>query len=141
MKRFCIFFLAFLLTCVQSFAQVDRREVRSGNRKFRKDSFKEAEIDYRKAVLKDSMSVAGQYNLASALYRQQDFDGAAQALSKVEVPDADVSFNSGDAALQKQDYASAVKAFREALLLNPADMDAKENYIYAKKKLEDQQNQ
>ena len=31
-------------------------------------------------------------------------------------------------------------AFRQALLLDPADLDAKENYIYAKKMLENQQN-
>ena len=61
-------------------AQTDRREVRAGNRKFKKEAFKEAEIDYRKAVVKDSLSVAGNYNLGSALYRQQDWEGAGKAL-------------------------------------------------------------
>ena len=127
-------------------AQTDRREVRAGNRKFKKEAYKEAEIDYRKAVVKDSLSVAGNYNLASALYRQQDWDGAGKALEQVKdiapgTPHADSwHYNSGDVALQKKDYAAAVKAFREALLLNPDDLDAKENYIYAKLMLQNQQN-
>ena len=127
-------------------AQTDKREVRAGNRKFAKEEYKAAEIDYRKAVLKDSLSVAGEYNLASSLYRQQDWDGAGKALQTVKdiAPGSTDAcrwhYNSGDVALQKKDYAAAVKAFREALLLDPGDLDAKENYIYAKLMLQNQQN-
>lgn len=140
--RVILFAALSLAVSVPVYAQVDRHDVRAGNRKFRKGDFKESEIDYRKAAVKDSNSVAAQYNLASSLYRQQDYEGAEGALSKIApVPSADVNFNRGDVALQKQDYAAAVEAFRESLLLNPGDMDAKENYIYAKKMLENQQNQ
>lgn len=127
-------------------AQADKHEVRAGNRKFRKGGFKEAEIDYRKAVLKDSLSVAGEYDLASSLYRQQDYEGAGKALQTVKgiapaSPDAAKwQYNRGDVALQQKDYATAVEAFREALLLTPDDLDAKENYIYAKLMLQNQQN-
>ena len=69
--------LATVLMAVCASAQVDRREVREGNRKFRGGNFRQAEIDYRKAALKDSLSVAAQYNLASSLYRQEDYAGAA----------------------------------------------------------------
>jgi tetratricopeptide (TPR) repeat protein len=137
--------LPLLLLCcsLPALAQVDRGEVRAGNRKFRRDRFKEAEIDYRKAALKDSLSVTAEYNLASALYRQQDYAGAAKALETVkeqEALPAQYYYNAGDAALQQKDYRAAVDAFRQALLLDPADLDAKENYIYAKKMLENQQN-
>lgn len=132
--------LLLLLLCLPSLAQNDRKDVRAGNRKFSKDKFKESEIDYRKAVLKDSTSVAGQYNLASSLYRQGDYDGAGVALGRVEESGRpEVFFNEGDVALQKKDYARAVEAFKSALLQTPDDLDAKENYIYAKKMLENQQ--
>lgn len=140
--RRLISILLFILVCLPSVAQTDRKEVRAGNRKFSKDKYKESEIDYRKAVLKDSTSVAGQYNLASSLYRQGDYDGAGVALGRVEESGRpDVLFNAGDVALQKKDYARAVEAFKDALLQTPDDLDAKENYIYAKKMLENQQNQ
>ena len=134
---------ALMLLVLPAAGQADRHDVRAGNRKFRKDKFKEAEIDYRKAVLKDSTSMKAQYNLASALYRQEDYEGAQKALSAVdsEGAPAQYHYNAGDVALQRKDYASAVKSFREALLQDPDDLDAKENYIYAKKMLENQQNQ
>ena len=134
---------ALMLLVLPAAGQADRHDVRAGNRKFRKDKFKEAEIDYRKAVLKDSTSMKAQYNLASALYRQEDYEGAQKALSAVdsEGAPAQYHYNAGDVALQRKDYASAVKSFREALLQDPNDLDAKENYIYAKKMLENQQGQ
>jgi hypothetical protein len=52
---------------------------------------------------------------------------------------SDYYYNEGDVALQRKDYAAAVKAFRESLLLNPGDIDAKENYLYAKEMLKNQQ--
>lgn len=134
-----------ILSALPLSAQVDRKEVREGNRKFRKGDFKNSEIDYRRAVVKDSLSVAGEYNLASALYRQQNYDEAGKALEAVKdvapagVHAADYYYNMGDVALQKKDYGAAVKAFKESLLLRPDDMDAKENYIYAKKMLQNQQ--
>ena len=128
-------------------AQVDRKDVRRGNRDFRKENLKEAEIDYRKALVKDSLSLAANYNLANTLYREGDFEQAGKCLETVKdiaptsVSAADYYYNLGDVAIARQDWQGAVDAFKESLLRNPGDLQAKENYIYAKKKLEDQQNQ
>lgn len=148
MKRLMILILA-LASAVTVSAQTDRKEVRAGNKAFRKGDFRKSEIDYRKAVLKDSLSVAAQYNLASSLYRQDDYEGAQKALSSIAETvsavetvgtKADFYFNQGDVALAQKDYASAVKSFRQSLLLRPDDMDAKENYIYAKEMLRQSQD-
>ena len=148
MKRLMILILA-LASAVTVSAQTDRKEVRAGNRAFRKGDFRKSEIDYRRAVLKDSLSVAAQYNLASSLYRQDDYEGAQKALSSIAETvsgieaagtKADFYFNQGDVALAQKDYASAVKSFRQSLLLRPDDMDAKENYIYAKEMLRQSQD-
>ena len=133
-----------LLPLLPSSAQDDRRDVRKGNRQFRKENYRAAEIDYRKAVLKDSTSLKAQYNLASALYREQDYDSAAKALETVGEAgegSSDYHFNAGDIALARQDYQAAVEYFRQSLLLNPSDLEAKENYTYAKKMLQNRQNQ
>ena len=126
---------------------LDRRDVRKGNRDFRKENYREAEIDYRKALVKDSTSVAANYNLASTLYREGDMQQAKASLDRIResapmtASAADYWYNVGDVALALQDYKTAVDAFAQSLLINPSDLDAKENYIYAKKKLQDQQNQ
>ena len=131
-----------LLFCsLSAFAQADRSDVRAGNRKFRRGEYKEAEIDYRKAVLKDSTSVTAQYDLASSLYRQEDYAGALKALSSIQHPfvPAQFCYNGGNAAAQQKDWQAAVNLYKQALLRDPSDLEAKENYIYAKKMLENQQ--
>lgn len=144
MKRI-VYCILLIMSALPLSAQVDRKEVRAGNRKFRKGDFAASEIDYRKAVLKDSLSVAGEYNLASSLYRQQNYEEAAEALGRADAEVAgtphagDYYYNEGDVALQRKNYSAAVNAFKQALLLNPGDIDAKENYIYAKEMLKNQQ--
>lgn len=139
--------LLLALSCMSAYAQADRKDVRRGNRDFRKENYREADIDYRKALVKDSMSVAANYNLASTLYRQGDMEQAGKVLDRVKdvapstASSADYWYNRGDAALGMKDYQTAVDAFAKSLIVRPDDLDAKENFIYARKMLENQQNQ
>ena len=149
MNRFIYILVTVVLSfaAVQAYAQTDKKDVRRGNRDFRKEEYREAEIDYRKALVKDSLSVAANYNLANTLYRQGDYAQAMQTLSKnkeaaaLDPSSADYFFNLGDAAIQQKDWQTAVDAFAQSLIRNPDDIDAKENFIYAKKMLQNQQNQ
>ena len=136
-----------LASIVLASAQVDKRDVRKGNRDFRKEDYREADIDYRKALVKDSTSVAANYNLANNLYRQGDMEQARKVLDNIKESApatesaADYYYNLGDVAIALQDWQAAVDALEQSLLRNPGDLDAKENYIYAKEKLQEQQNQ
>ena len=142
--EYIILAFALLLASISAAAQADRREVRSGNRQFRKENFTRAEIDYRKALVKDSSSFAASYDLANSLYRQNNFEEAGKTLEKVKdiAPmspnSSDYYYNLGNVACQKKDWQAAVDAYKQSLLRNPADMDAKENYIYAKLMLKNQ---
>lgn len=129
-----------LLFCSLSvFAQADRSDVRAGNRKYRHRQYKEAEIDYRKALDKDSTSLTARYDLASSLYRQEDYEGAARTLSGSPTPlvPAKYYYNAGNTAAKLKDWRQAVNMYKMALLMDPSDMDAKENYVYARKMLGD----
>ena len=142
--EYIILAFALLLASISAAAQADRREVRSGNRQFRKENFTRAEIDYRKALVKDSSSFAASYDLANSLYMQNNFEEAGKTLEKVKdiAPmspnSSDYYYNLGNVACQKKDWQAAVDAYKQSLLRNPADMDAKENYIYAKLMLKNQ---
>lgn len=146
-KHFILTCILFTVVGVAASAQVDKRDVRRGNRDYKKENYKEAEIEYRKAIVKDSLSIAANYNLASDLYRQNNSKAAQEILGKIKEQAAlseyaaEYFYNLGDMAIANQDWQTAVDAFKESLLRNPADMDARENYIYAKKKLEQQQQQ
>ena len=125
---------------------LDRKDVRSGNRHFSKEKYREAIVDYQKALLRDSSSFAAAYDLANSLYRMENFNEARAVLDTIaeQAPlsghASDYYYNTGNVALSLKDYQAAVDAYRSALMENPGDLDAKENYIYARKKLEEQQN-
>ena len=144
-----------MLSCAVAFAQTDRREVRAGNRQFKNGNWQNAEREDRKAQVKYSSSVAANYNLAGALYREGNYDEAGKSLERLKdvapmsANSADYYYNLGNIAVQKKDWKSAVDAYKQSLLRNPGDLDAKENYAYAKQMLkneggdggDDQQNQ
>ena len=149
MKKRLIYIL-FLLSAValtDASAQVDKREVRRGNRDFKKENYKEAELQYFRALAKDSLSFAANYNMANTLYRQENYDQALKHLERLEEvaadspAAADFYYNLGNVAMAKEEYQKAVDAYKQSLLRNPGDVEAKENYIYAKAKLKEQQDQ
>ncbi len=131
--------LIILLTLASVSAWGQKADLRKGNREFRKGEYGEADISYRKGLLKDTSSVAAKYNLANNLYRQESFDEAAKMLDGIANPDAAACFNRGDVAIAKEDWKTAVDSFKECLLQDPGDLKAKENYIYARNKLMEQQ--
>ncbi len=139
--RYSLTVLLLALSCAAALAQTDRKEVRAGNRQFRKGNWQSADIEYRKALVKDSSSFAANYNLAGALYREGSFDEAGKSLERlkdaasVSAGSADYYYNLGNVAVQKKDWKTAVDAYKESLLRNPDDLDAKENYAYAKQML------
>ena len=148
MKRVLYILLSVMLLAVsfaEAGAQTDKREVRKGNRSFKDGSYTEAEVEYLKAVDKDSLSVAANYNLANTYFRKGEYDNAKAALERAREaamasPDgAQYFYNLGSVAIAQQDWKTAVESLQLSLLMNPDDLNAKENYIYAKKKLEDQQ--
>lgn len=146
MKRYIFIMVSLICLSLEvALAQVDKHDVRKGNRDFRKEDYREADIDYRKALVKDSTSVVANYNLANTLYRQGDMEQAKKMLDRVKESAsatesaADYYFNLGDVSIGLQDWQGAVDALEQSLLRNPGDLQAKENYIYAKKKLQEQQ--
>ena len=147
MRTLVICLLAMLAAVQTVYAQPDRRDVRKGNRDFRNEDWNAAEIDYMKALNRDSSSVAANYNLANTLYKKGDYDQARKTYDRLKetAPGTDIAsdwyYNSGNAASMSKDWAAAVEAYRQSLLLNPGDMDAKENYIYAREMLKNRQNQ
>jgi len=126
-----------------------KRDLRRGNREFRKEQYDKADISYRKGLLKDSTNVGARYNLANNLYRQGNFDEAAKQMDAIPVDSlehgsfrSDCLFNRGDIAIAQEDWQTAVDCFIKYLIDNPDDYAAKENYTYARYHLQNQdQNQ
>lgn len=136
-----------LIFAGSAIAQQENKYIRSGNDNFEETDFKEAEVDYMKALEKNPESLRSQYNLGGALYKQENYEDASKLYNNLasigteKVNPADSYYNLGNTLLKAQKYPESIEAYKNALRLNPGDMDAKYNLEYAKKKLQDQQQQ
>jgi len=86
------------------------------------------------------------FNLADALYKSGKLDEAkaiyeqlgADARSDLAAPSR---YNLGNTLFQKQDYAGAVRSYRDALRLAPSDPDTRRNLELALRALQQQEQQ
>jgi Ca-activated chloride channel family protein len=87
-----------------------------------------------------------QFNLAGALYKNGKFDDA-QARYEALAADArsplaaSARYNLGNTLFQKQDFARAARAYRDALRLTPGEADTRHNLELALRAQQQQQNQ
>lgn len=128
-------------------AQPAQKLVRSGNNEYENGHFKDAEIDYRKALTKSPGSQKATFNLGNSLYKQQNFDEASAQYLKLaqsednETPKAKVFYNLGNSLLENKKYKESIEAYKMALRQNPKDEDTRYNLSYAMTKLQQQKKQ
>ena len=141
--------LMLTLPAFSAMAQIDKSEVRKGNKLFKKGEFQKSEIEYKRALVKDSTSLKANYNLGNTLYRLENFEEAQKYLVKIKdsltnLPleqQAALYHNLGDTYVKQKKYQEAVDAFKESLRRFPTDIETKKNLAYAQKMLENQQQQ
>lgn len=125
----------------------ERRPVRMGNRQYDKGNFERSIELYGRALSRDSSSFEAGYDMGNALFRAGRYDASEQMLrrvasdvSRTDAERAEAWFNLGDVQFAQQNLQGALESFKQSLRLNPSDMEAKYNYAYVKKLLEQQQN-
>ena len=152
MKRFfhIIICIVALTTSLDAVAQrmPERGLVRKGNRQFERERYDRSADSYRQALEHDSTSFEARYDLASALIRTERYAEAEELLKAVSVDSlrteterAETFYNLGNAQFAQQKLQEALKSYRSSLVLNPDDEEAKYNYAYTKKLLEQNQDQ
>ena len=126
----------------------ERGLVRKGNRQFAMERYERSADSYIEALKHDSTSFEARYDLAGAMFRTERYAEAEEALKQVVIDSlrsaedrAEAYFNLGNAQFAQQKLQEALQSFRSSLVLNPDDMEAKYNYAYTKKLLEQNQNQ
>jgi tetratricopeptide (TPR) repeat protein len=138
---------AVLIIATSALAQKENKYIRSGNSNYEEESYKDAEVDYMKALEKNPESLKGQYNLGGALYKQENYEDASKLYNNLttiendKIDNANSYYNLGNTLLKAQKYPESIESYKNALRLDPNDMDAKYNMEYAKKMLKDQQQQ
>ena len=127
------------------FAQSERKAARSGNKNYNAGNFVDAEINYKKALEKNSDLLEAQFNLGDALVRQERYEEALESFEKVKsesnsnLMKANALHNMGNIMLSQQDLEGAEESYKNALRLNPKDKETRYNYAYVKNLIQQQQ--
>ena len=139
-----------LFVCGEVSAQQmkERGLVRRGNREFRREHFEKSVDSYQRALQHDSTCFEAKYDLASALYRTERYDKAEKTLlsivndtTRTELERGEVAYNLGNTQFAQQKYKEALSSYRQAMRCNPNDEDAKFNYAFTKRLIQQQEQQ
>ena len=128
-----------------------KKKGRQGNALYGQEQYEEAMAAYQEgvgAVQEDGPGAVHSgllNNLGAALYRTGDMEQAGIAFSSAATmalaPEDLVraSYNAGNAAFKAEQLEQALEHYRRALLNDPSNADAKFNYEFVKRQLEEQQ--
>jgi Ca-activated chloride channel family protein len=118
-----------------------------GNEAFAKQAYEEALAAYQSAQIEAPELAEPYYNASNSLYRQEKYAEALEQMQKAlsyaqeEELAQSSHFNLGNTAFNTQEWESEVESYKQALLLNPDDPDAKYNLELALQQQDEQQEQ
>ena len=120
--------------------------MRQGNSLYSRGKYDEALSRYQMAEVLEPDATAIHFNLGNALFRLGRYQEAARELELVLIdkkPErrANAMYNMGNVAFKAGQLDPAIKAYANALAINPNDKQAKQNLEFCLKKKEEQQNQ
>lgn len=146
--------LLYILISMVLFGPGDgKKKGRKGNALYEKELYEEAVEEYRLGLM--AMADAGPgpihagllNNLGASLYRTGNMEEAGKAfaaavqMASSENEIARGSYNAGNAAASNKQLEAALAHYRQSLLADPSNQDAKFNYEFVKRKLDEQQQQ
>lgn len=131
-----------------AFAASPYRETERGNALYEQREFAEARDRYMNAQADRPDARELDFNIAGTFYEEGDAQRAIASLAKVAADTAvaaplraSASYNLGNALYRTNALDRAVDAYRQALRLDPADLDAKHNLELAMKKKQEQESE
>ncbi len=137
-------FLAAIITAAEVSAQKypERHEARDGNKAYNKGDFSGAEVHYRRALEINPEFREARFNLGDAVFRQEKGEEAAKIFTDIAADSltapammSAANFNAGNVMLAGQKIEEAIEFYKQALRIDPTDMQAKYNLAYAQKML------
>lgn len=120
-------------------------EARKANEEYNKGNYATADSLYRVAIEEDPDNARLYFNLGNALSKQGRIEEAIEAYLQFEEraqtaeDKALAQYNIGTVLAEAKQWQPAELHFRNALMLNPSDLDAAHNYELAAIKAEEEQ--
>ncbi len=120
-------------------------DARKANSAYERGDYSEAVQLYRQALEQDPDNAKLYFNLAKSLYELGQTDDAMEAYDRFKnltdspAEQSMADYNKGRMLADQELYDEALNYFREALINNPDDPDAKHNYELALRKMQQQE--
>lgn len=138
---------AFLIITLLFLTASSVNDARKANTAFERGEYTEAVQLYQQAIDQNPDDARLHFNLARALYELGDSDAAMESYERFKtLTDSPLNrsfadYNKGRMLTDMGNYDEALDFFREALINNPNDPDAKFNYELVVRKKQDQENE
>jgi len=139
--------LFFMIISNASFSQNAKSAIINGNKAYKENNFTTAEKEYRDALKGSQKNEIADYNLGNALYRNNNaaeaaksYDNAIQNANNNAIKQQ-AFYNKGVAYQKDKKLPECIIAYKNALILNPNDEDARQNLERALKEQKQQQQQ
>ena len=140
-----------LLFCMSfsfsSFSQDAKSAIIQGNKAYKENNYNAAENAYQDALKNSDSGVTASYNLGNVLYRKNNTEEAVKSYDNAIANTKDNSvkqkafYNKGVALQAAKKLPESITAYKDALILDPKDEDARQNLQRALKQQEKQQQQ
>ena len=139
-------FIVLIMTATFLQAQSLRGLVNDGVDEYNESKFAEAEVNFKKGIESNLESFESRFNLGDAIYKQGRYEEALEEfknsapLAKTDEAKSSIFHNIGNTFIKSQKLQESIAAYKEALKLNPNDMETKYNLSYALKQMQNQQD-
>ncbi|MEO6638445.1 MAG: VWA domain-containing protein [Ginsengibacter sp.] len=132
-KKVTLTGLSLFVLCSTSFAQNIKTEIAKGNEAYKNNEFDKAENSYKEAQKLDEKNTTASYNIGNTHYRKESLDEAVNDYNNTIKNSTENTikqkafYNKGVAYQKANKLPECIVAYKNALLLNPADEDARQN--------------
>lgn len=147
MKTTAISICIIVLACSNCIAQKENALIRSGNKLYKEKQFDQSQQQYKKALEQSGQNPIAHYNLGNTQFRKDDFDNAAKSYESGANGATNNAlrensfYNEGVAQIKQKKLEESINSWKNALKLDPADKDARDNLQKALLEQKQQQQQ
>jgi len=137
--------LGFSILYQESFSQKENMLILRGNRYYKEKQLDQAKDQYQKAIEQAPDNPAANYNMGNVHFRKNKYDDAIKSYEQSIQHTTDKAikekglYNSGVAWIKQEKLPESIDSWKNALKLDPADADARENLQKALMELEKKQ--
>ena len=122
-----------LLSGTAVIGQTENSLIRSGNRYYKQKDIDRSQQEYQKALQLAPFNPSANYNLGNTQFRKNSFEDAVRSYDASISNSIDSTvkekgwYNKGVAQIRQQKLEESIESWKNALKLDPSDLEAREN--------------